>query len=248
MAALLGLNILLLVVNLTDLRYVWINYEELSPQTLSQYVHAGTYLLLLAVLLAMGVLLWYFRANLNFYPNSQPLRILAFVWLAQNALLAFSVGLRNWQYVQHYGLTYRRLGVFAFLLLVSYGLYSVYRKVRGQRTIAYLLRRNGWTLVIALLLGSAFHWDGLITRYNIASPPRTGLDVHLLFHRISDKNLPILYDKRNQIAGSDPLRQQRIKEMLQNKAQHFQARKKDHGWWAWNYRDWRTARTVEQLN
>jgi hypothetical protein len=55
-------------------------------------VHEGTYLLILCILMAMGVLLWFFRGNLNFLPDNERLRWLAHLWLAQNAMLALSVG------------------------------------------------------------------------------------------------------------------------------------------------------------
>ncbi|NJN77460.1 MAG: DUF4173 domain-containing protein [Saprospiraceae bacterium] len=61
-----ALNGLLLIVNLTDIQYVWSDFSEKSATELRQFVHEGTYLLIFAILLAMGVILFYFRKILIF--------------------------------------------------------------------------------------------------------------------------------------------------------------------------------------
>ncbi|MEL7161939.1 MAG: DUF4153 domain-containing protein, partial [Bacteroidota bacterium] len=76
------LNVLLVVVNFTDLRYVWLAGETLSAATLSNYVHRGTTNLIISIFLAMAVVLFYFRGNLNFLRSATALRPLARLWLA----------------------------------------------------------------------------------------------------------------------------------------------------------------------
>jgi len=63
-----SLNILLFFVNIIDVRYLWFDFSEQTPAQLSQFVHEGTYLLIISMALAMLVLLGFFRKNLNFYP------------------------------------------------------------------------------------------------------------------------------------------------------------------------------------
>jgi len=65
------LNVLLFVVNLTDIRYVWFGFEEQSAYQLSKFVHEGTWVLIVALLLAMSVILFYFRGNLNFFSKNK---------------------------------------------------------------------------------------------------------------------------------------------------------------------------------
>ena len=124
----IALNALLLINNIIDIRYVW--FADLSGKTalqLKEYVHEGTYLLIFGIVLAISIILWLFKGGLNFEENTPKssfiLRGVTMIWLAQNALLALSVGIRNLQYILYYGLAYKRIGVFIFLALTIYGLW-----------------------------------------------------------------------------------------------------------------------------
>lgn len=236
------LNILLFLLNLADLRYVWMAYGEASPQELSQYVHEGTYPLLLSILLAIGAVLWYFRGNINFYPRNEGLPALVYVWLAQNAMLALSVGLRNWQYVAHYGLAYKRLGVFWFLLLAIFGLFSMYQKVRRRKSLAYLLRLNSLACFASLVLASMVNWDLAITRYNIRWPAAGGIDTRFLLHDVSDKNLFLLYENREQLVAMGNLGAAEFGSGLAQKLGRFENRTRPRGWPSWNYADARNKK------
>ena len=236
------LNTLLFLLNLADLRYVWVAYGQASPQELSQYVHEGTFLLLFSILLAIGAVLWYFRGNINFYPRNEGLPALVYVWLAQNAMLALSVGLRNWQYVAHYGLAYKRLGVFWFLLLVLFGLFSMYRKVRYQKSLSYLLRINSLAWFCSLLLASSINWDLAITRYNLRWPAAEGIDVQFLLKEVSDKNLFLLYDNQERLMAYSTIGQAALSAGLADKRHRFEMRTLLNDWPSWNYADARNEK------
>ena len=231
------LNGLIFLANIADFRYVWVSYGEAGPQELSQYVHAGTYLLLFAILLAMAAVIWYFRGNLNFYPENEWLRGFAFLWLAQNAMLAFSVALRNWQYVAHYGLAYKRLGVFWFLSLVLYGLYTLFQKVKNRKTIAFLLYRNSWAIYASLLALSLINWDVAITRYNLQADNKEGIDAQFLFQDVSDKNLYLLYQYKGRLLEKSGWNQATLEQALHKKRLKLVRRAQANSWRSWNYAD-----------
>ena len=111
------LNALLLLVNAVDIRWLWFGFRPAPGFDLTQFVHEGTYVLIFSILLAAGIMLWFFRRNLNFYQRGLPaLRWGATLWVLQNAVLAVSVGLRNYYYIALYraGLqAYRGLRLFA---------------------------------------------------------------------------------------------------------------------------------------
>ena len=161
------LNVLILAVNLTDLRHVWLYFQPRSASELKNYVHEGTYLLILTILMAMGLIFYYFRKNLNFYPQNQLLKTLAYVWLAQNTFMALSVGMRNWHYVSNYALAYKRIGVMLFLALTLYGLWTMYLKIAEKRTAYFVFQRNAWAIYLLLTLCCTIDWDIFITKYNL---------------------------------------------------------------------------------
>ena len=235
-----SLNLLLLIVNIVDIRYVWFGDAPGNPLTLKQYVHEGTYVLILAILLAMAVLLIFFRRNLNFYPGNQAIKWAAYAWIVQNAILACSVGVRNVQYIESCGLAYKRIGVFVFLLLTLFGLWTMYLKISRKRSLYFLLFQNGWALFTALLLVSFVNWDVFISRYNIAANTTFPLDTEFLIDGISDKNLYLLSQHTAEIgrkSGAPGLDRQ-----IERKWERFSEKQKAYSWLSWNWADHQNLR------
>ncbi|RZK18901.1 MAG: DUF4173 domain-containing protein, partial [Hymenobacter sp.] len=185
------LNALLLVVNVVDIKWIWLGFEPAPGFDLTQFVHAGTYVLIFSILLAAGIMLWFFRRNLNFYRLGLPLlRWGATLWVLQNGVLAISVGLRNYYYIVYTGLAYKRIGVYGFLLLTLFGLGTVLLKIWQRRSAFHLVRLNSWA-AYALLLGlAAGNWEIWIAEYNLqAGFPR--IDIGFLL-RMPARVLPVL--------------------------------------------------------
>jgi hypothetical protein len=237
------LNGLLLLHNLTDLRYVWMDFGQKTAAQLSEFVHEGTYVLIFSIFLAILVLLYFFRGNLNFYPHNQWLRRLAYLWLAQNALLALSIGLRNWHYLSQYGLTHKRIGVFAFLSLVLFGLWTVCQKVRDRKTVYFLFQRNGWALYLALFLLATVNWNIAITRYNLHRPSREGIDVHYLLYEMDDQNYFLLAGQKARLLQYAD--RETVDKGLKNKRIKLRKRLKDRDWRSWNRIDMRNRNALE---
>jgi hypothetical protein len=231
------LNALLFVANVADLRFVWVEYGKALPHELSQYVREGTFLLIYAILLAMVVLLWFFRGNLNFFPENDKLRWLAHLWLAQNVMLALSVFLRNWQYVSQYGLAYKRIGVFVFLLLVLSGLGIVHQKIQRSKALMYVVERNVWAVVTVLLLASSLNWTGIITRYNLRQAEPGALDGYFLFHEMPAHNYQLLMEHKAEVQRGTGWTQSELEAEYNDKKWQVQERLFDRTWrsWAWVY-------------
>ncbi len=199
------LNLLLLLVNATDLRFVWLSARGHTAAELSQFVHAGTLNLTLSILLAMAVVLYFFRGNLNFYREAPLLRPLTYAWIGQNALLALSVGVRNWHYIDAYGLAMGRVRVAFALALILFGLFSLYRKADRRLSMSYLFQSNGLAAWWALVLFGALNWSCLITRVNLTQETgrvdwqyltqQLGEDNYFLLLRAEDR-IPERYRKR----------------------------------------------------
>ena len=188
-------NALLLVVNAIDVRWLWFGFEPAPGFDLAQFVHEGTYVLIFSILLAMGIVLWYFRRNLNFYaPGLRVLRWGATVWVLQNAVLAVSVGLRNYYYILNSGVAYKRIGVCFFLLLVVVGLATVLGKIWQQRSAYSLVRLNALALYVVVLLLAAGNWEVWMTEYNL-QPRFRSVDIGFLLD-MPDRTLPTLLARR----------------------------------------------------
>jgi hypothetical protein len=184
-------NVLLLVVNALDINLLWFGFAPRPGFDLTQFVHEGTYVLILSILVAMGIVLWFFRRNLNFYQQGLPaLRWGATIWVVQNVVLVVSVGLRNYYYILHTGLAYKRIGVYGFLLLTLFGLGTVLLKIWQRRSAFSLMRLNGWAAYAVLLLLAFGNWEVWITRYNL-QPRFKELDLGFLL-TMPERMLPEL--------------------------------------------------------
>ncbi len=228
------LNGLLFLVNLTDLFYVWLSRRQLGAVELSQYVHEGTYLLIFAILLAAVVVLVIFRKNLNFYPNNEGLKKLAYIWIGQNIFMVFSVGHRNLQYLSAYGLTHKRIGVFIFLLIVTVGLVSLYLKIRDRKSIYFLLHRNSWSVFTILLVASLINWNLLITRINLHANFIQHLDIHYLVAKLPTQNTFLLKKNEASITPQLQAHQAYLASRLEEKVGKAKEKKNIRSW-NWPY-------------
>lgn len=194
-----SLNVLLLGLNVMDINYVWINFKW-EGQYLKDFVHQGTYVLIGAILLSIVLVLYYFRKNLNFYRSNHWLKRLTVVWIFQNLILAVSVAIRNWHYIQYYSLAYKRIAVVFFLVLTIYGLYTVYSKVRLTKSNYYLLRKNFMALITVLVLSTTVNWDRVIAKYNFSHAENAFVHLDFLAN-LSNSALPLLDKKQSDLEG-----------------------------------------------
>lgn len=234
------LNVLLCIVNFVDIQHVWLSYEKgRSPIELSSYVHEGTYFLIGSIGLAMGILMYYFRKNINFLPNNNLLKTLSYIWIIQNAILALSVGARNIHYISAYGLAYKRIGVFIFLVLTIIGLYTMYLKVRDKLTTYFLVQNNTWALYFVMGFLTMIDWDVEITKYNLNANNPAYIDMEFLIEEVSDKNLFILEQHPSNLMNTLKSQDPYLSNRLISKKNRFLKQQTTYSWASWNYADYR---------
>ncbi|RZL14144.1 MAG: DUF4173 domain-containing protein, partial [Pedobacter sp.] len=195
----IALNILLLILNSIDIWWLWLGHgKQLAETNYAAELHDGTNALIFSIILAMAIIVYFFRGNLNFYSKSKMLKILAIVWMIQNFILIISVFIRDAHYIEVYGLTYKRIGVIVFVLLCIIGLSTVYFKIAKQKTLFYLLKVNGNIWYILLLAFSLINWDVVIVKYNLAHKGTIAFDPDYLLS-LSDKTLPVIHKNRKEL-------------------------------------------------
>lgn len=234
-----SVNVLLLVINAIDIRYLWLNINNdlKSAHELSKLVHEGTYLLILSILLSIAILLYYFRKDLNFFADKRLLVISAYVWIIQNGILVLSVLLRNYEYITNYGLTHKRIGVAVFLLLTSIGLVMMWLKIKNLYSFFALFKQAGWAGYFVLASLSIFDWDSMIARYNLNTQSTANIDYEYLYD-LSDRTLPILYENKEKIAErikqTPNINQVNEINKLNKKIQRYLTRQKGYIWVSWD--------------
>ena len=198
------LNILLLIVNALDLNYLWFNGDLPAGMKHKEFVHDGIGTLITSIIIAILIILFYFRGGLNFLREAKWLRILAYIWIVQNAFMICSTAFRNDLYIGESGLSYKKIGVYVYLLLALVGLISTFVKIARLRTNWYLFRVNSMTWYVVLVVACTINWDVIITDFNIRKHDveKKALEKYLLLD-LSFKNLPQLYALPDSIANSD---------------------------------------------
>ena len=242
------LNLLLLVVNFIDIKWVWFQFYLSESFSLKEFVHEGVGYLIFSLLLSVSLVFYYFRANLNFYPKSRWLKFLAQLWLLQNAVLAFSVARRTLYYVGFHGLANRRLAVFVLIsvILVSLGL-LVY-KLASNRNNSFVFKQGSAFVMLFFALLSLVNWDQKVAKYNIQHGQANEIDV-VNYLNLSPRVFPYLYANLDRIAYQIERHQENevrwvnvnsieeFEERLNIKKDLFLAREKNQSWRSWNYAD-----------
>lgn len=159
------LNLLLLLVNVLDLPYI---FSGSLPENISysEYLHQGIFSLILSIITAISLLLWYFRGSLNYF-EKKTLKILAIIWILQNLVLVFSAIYKNYLYIDEFDLTYKRIGVYLFLTCTIAGLALTYIKIVYTRSNWFLVKSNSLIWYLILILSVTVNWDQQIASYNI---------------------------------------------------------------------------------
>lgn len=164
---LIALNGLFLIVNIIDVKWVWFHFNIDQVYNLKEFVHEGVGWLILSLLISIGIILFYFRGNLNFYPKNKFLKSLAYLWILQNAILSISVMLRTLHYVEYHGIASKRIGVFIFLLIVFFGLGSLFYKILKAQNFAFILKANSAFILIILTISSLVPWNVVTAKINL---------------------------------------------------------------------------------
>ncbi|MRI02206.1 DUF4173 domain-containing protein [Kriegella sp. EG-1] len=162
-----ALNILLVFFLTTDAIYL-LQKTEISNSGYSQSVHQGVYALMFSIVCAIALILYFFRGNLNFYKNNKRLKSLTYLWIVLNIILIVFTWYKNYLYIEALGLTYKRIGVFIYLLLTLTGLITAYLKIIHIKSFTFLLRKNVATVFTMLFISAAIPWDKTITWYNLS--------------------------------------------------------------------------------
>lgn len=244
------LNILLLVVNIIDIEWIWFGFEVPLEFNLKSFVHEGTYLLIFSILLSMGIFLYFFRGSLNFYKRNIWLKRLGIIWIIQNVLLTTSVFIRNYHYIDYHGLAGKRIGIVAFLLMTVFGLASLIYKVNKLKTTAYLVRLNGWFIIVTMTLMSCVNWDKKIATYNLthSNPGEIDVDYYL---KLDETVSPILFKNMGIIEQQMQAHLSRsnkniwlrytnidaFKKQLEFQTQRYLENREETTWASWNVAD-----------
>ncbi|MBI1837479.1 MAG: DUF4173 domain-containing protein [Flavobacteriia bacterium] len=213
------LNSLIAIVNILDVNFVLLDSPIPEGLTMAQFLHQGVGMLVVSILISILIILFFFRGQLNYFEKNKTLKLLAYIWILQNIFMLISVCFKNNLYIESYGLTYKRIGIYVYVLLTIIGLVTTYLKVRNAQKNLYLVRVNGWTFYVVFVISCFVNWDQLIVDYN--QKGKHEIDAYYMLS-MSDVTLPSLIQYSNRIKDIKTRKffRQRLKERIKNFQKH----------------------------
>lgn len=159
------LNILLIAFLIVDGITLFSTNTD-SELTHSETVHQGINILITSIVLVIFIVGFIYRGALNFSKNL-PIKTLTVLWLVLNLVITAFNSVKNFNYIDEWGLTHKRIGVYTYLSLCVIGLVFTLYKVLKQKSFVFLVRRVSFSFVSFLVLFSLFNWKSIIANYNL---------------------------------------------------------------------------------
>lgn len=185
------LNLMLLVLNIGDINTLYFLGSLPKGITHSDFVHSGVGIIIFSIIVATALIMYLFRKEFSDVKYNALFKSLAYAWIIQNVIMLSSTAIRNQMYIHTYDFTYKRIGVYVWLLLAVIGLIIMFLKLKQQRSNWYLIKNNVSVWFSVLTLSACFNWDKIITNYNLNNKPLSEIDFSYLFS-LSEANIPQL--------------------------------------------------------
>ena len=182
----LGLfNAIFLLQNFFDLKYAISGCALPSGTTYAQYALDGAHALALATIMSAAIIMLAFGGGVN-PKKRQIMRILAYVWIAQNIMLAVSACVRLGAYTAAYDLTTARIYGFAFFALVFCGFVLTFIKISREKPVRWLVDANIYTVAAMLAIMGLFSHKEFVADYNASRYINSGKKLDLKYMRSLD--------------------------------------------------------------
>jgi len=199
------------------------------------YAHQGAGWLTLATV-ALSVI---FRGSVLDDPRLPHLRRLAWIWSAENLVLALTVYNRMQIYVEFNGMTrMRTIGLFGISTVVA-GFCLVLWKIIHSRDFSWLVSRQLWALAVAVYLYSLTPVDAMVHSYNVRRVLAGDLapSVQISVHPINSEGVLVLQPL---IHCRDPIIREGVRAMLAQReieAETIASERANLGWTAYQLAD-----------
>ncbi|HEY0984547.1 DUF4153 domain-containing protein [Schlesneria sp.] len=189
-------NSLVVVIGLFTL-YLIFEFQTLWFRTFppgfhySGYAHEGAIWLTIALGLATIMLSLIFRGTILRDPRLARLKTLSWVWSLQNMILAMAVFNRLFIYIGFNGMTRMRvIGILGAASVVC-GFLLVLQKIARGHSFTWLIRRQLWTVSVAIYLYAVLPVDAFVNQYNVNRVLEGDLrpSVQISAHPTSDEGL-----------------------------------------------------------
>ena len=252
LSLLITLNLMLLLYNIIDFRFIFIDLPNPEPTLrYSDLLHGGVNSLIASIVLVIFIITFIYRGQLNFQ-GSKLIRSLALIWLILNLLMVGTTVIKNYEYITHWGLTYKRIGVYVYLLLAASGLIFTFIKILRVKSIWFLIRNVSLTFFTCFTLIGLVNWDKLIVNYNLTQVESGHIDFYYLMS-LGDETYPdLMYyyndHKHEPEITNDPDLWHRLFEHFDSTRNYLRTKKQNTTWRSLNIREKELLERMNKFN
>ncbi len=190
---LITLNLMLLLYNCIDLHFIFVKLPNPAPTLrYSELLHGGVNSLITSIVLVIFIISFIYRGQLNF-KGSKLIRIAASFWMIQNILMVTTTAIKNYEYIIHWGLTYKRIGVYVYLILAALGLIFTLIKILNVKSFWFLVRNTSIAFIICFSFLGCINWDKHIAQFNLTQLKPTQIDFDYILS-LGKETYPYLMD------------------------------------------------------
>jgi hypothetical protein len=165
-STLVMLNLMFAAQNLMDISYLWSDAKLPVGFSHAEYVHRGSYTLIVTALLAAALMMFILRKG-SATEQSPTVRGLVYLWTGQNMLLVTSSVKRTLSYIDSYGWTEWRVSGLIWMALVFFGLAMIIVRILRNHDTRWLININLIASMVVLLVVSAWNMQGFIAERNV---------------------------------------------------------------------------------
>lgn len=151
-------------------------FSGINTTSLSENLHGSIYILIVSMFLAIAVILYYFSLPIVYHASFSKVKLAVLVWIGLNIILCMICFMKNNLYVHELGLTYKRIGVYTYLIMTAFALLITAYKVHTAMHNWVLIKNNTWMIYAVLLVFSCIPWDIIITHYNMSYTKNPDVD------------------------------------------------------------------------
>jgi hypothetical protein len=248
-------NLLFAVQTILDIVYLWSGVALPEGMTYASYAHRGAYPLILTALLAAAFVLAAMRPG-GPAERVSVIRILVFMFVAQNVMLVISSILRLDLYVEVYSLTYLRVAAFIWMILVVLGLILIVGRIVLNRSNGWLVQANLASLTAVLYICAFINFPLVIADYNVShsremSGKGVWLDLYYLTnlgpHALPAIDRYLAHPNRLHSNVRDAFGSGQTMDMIRN-ALVSRHRAESANWRSWSLRSWRLQRYLDSFS
>ena len=248
-------NILFAIESVLDLVYLWGGVTLPDGMTYASYAHRGAYPLMATALLAAAFVLAAMRPG-GPAERIPAIRMLVFLWVAQNVMLVISSILRLDLYVEVYSLTYWRVAALVWMIVVAIGLVLIVTRIALNRSNKWLVLANLAALTAILYICALINLPLVIANYNVShSQELSGKGVKLDFHYLTclgPQALPAIdrYLRHPSRSSQSVTEENKFIPSMDSRREALVSRHRAESadWRAWGLRGWRLQRYLDSFS